>query len=121
MINHLKTAFVVPLVCLWVFLSYIVGAVAALLVVPSVFFAKRLYWACPFIPFVWRYNGWLRGTLMRLGFEATYCMNVARCEERSVGKQGRSYARVYDLSKWDNMWFEQLVLPSRLNFLKHEA
>lgn len=37
---------------------------------------RRLYWACPFIPAIFRAQGLLAGTLARLGFEGAYCINV---------------------------------------------
>lgn len=35
-------------------------------------------WAVPFIPQLWKQQGWLLGGLLRLGFEVTYTMNCVR-------------------------------------------
>eukprot|EP00210_Caulerpa_lentillifera_P001312 g1262.t1 len=48
-----------------------------MLIVPSVLLAKRLYWCCPFIPYIWKTNGVL-GKYMRIAFEASYCINVLK-------------------------------------------
>ncbi|GFH15574.1 sulfotransferase, partial [Haematococcus lacustris] len=42
---------------------------------PSVLLARRLYWACPFIPHIFQQMGPVRGWALRIGFEASYCIN----------------------------------------------
>ena len=38
--------------------------------------ASRLYWAVPFVPYIWERIGGARGFFMRVGFEASYTINV---------------------------------------------
>ncbi|KAI8470466.1 MAG: P-loop containing nucleoside triphosphate hydrolase protein [Monoraphidium minutum] len=54
---------------------------AALLVWPSLLLARRLYWACPFIPAIWRGPmrrrfGAAGSLLLRLQFEGAHCVTV---------------------------------------------
>ena len=46
----------------------------------QVLLASKLYWACPFIPFIWKRMGPVKGCVLRLGFEASYAINTwVRC------------------------------------------
>jgi len=38
--------------------------------------ASHMYWACPFIPFIWKQLGPVRGCCLRVGFEASYAINT---------------------------------------------
>lgn len=64
-----------PLILLWILLARVLSMLAPFLIVPTMVLSHRLAWACPFIPHIWRQHGWLRGSLMRVGFEMTYTMN----------------------------------------------
>ena len=55
-------------VIVWVIASYILGSLLAWPLVLSGYLVGRLYWALPFVPFIWPYNGPLRGRLMSLAF-----------------------------------------------------
>ena len=68
----------VPIILLWLAAARMLSIVSPFLILPSVILNRRLNAACPFIPYIFRQRGWVVGGLMRLGFEATYCMNVVR-------------------------------------------
>ena len=74
------TAFplLLPFILLWLAAARVLSMLAPLLIFPTILLNRRLNAACPFIPHIFRQRGWLMGGLMRLGFETTYCMNVAR-------------------------------------------
>jgi hypothetical protein len=42
----------------------------------QVLLAQRLYWACPFIPYIWAAMPLSQRWVLRIGFEASYCINV---------------------------------------------
>lgn len=65
-----------PFVGLWWLLAFLAGWVLTFTIIPSALLAQRLYWACPFIPHIWGQCGPVRGILVRIGFEASYCINV---------------------------------------------
>lgn len=62
----LWNAVLVPLILFPLFvvhyaLATLLGVCAALLVAPSYLLAQRLYWACPFVPHIWRRYGLFLG------------------------------------------------------------
>lgn len=61
-----------PFIGLYLLAARLLSLLAPLLVIPSVVLARRLYWAVPIGPAVWR----RRGALARLSFEASYCAHV---------------------------------------------
>jgi len=67
-----------PFILLWLLAARLVSALAPLCFPLTIMLSRRLYWACPFIPCIWRQRGWFLGGIMKVGFEWTYCMNVAR-------------------------------------------
>ncbi|KAI3436813.1 hypothetical protein D9Q98_006223 [Chlorella vulgaris] len=67
-----------PGILLWLLAARLLSLLAPFLVLPMIILGRRLSWACPFIPFIWKQCGWFQGTLLRIGFEATYTMNVCR-------------------------------------------
>lgn len=67
---------ILPFVGLWWLVAFIAGWLATFAIIPSALLAQRLYWACPFIPHIWGQFGPVRGFLVRIGFEASYCINV---------------------------------------------
>ncbi|MEW5320275.1 MAG: hypothetical protein WDW38_011357 [Sanguina aurantia] len=67
---------ILPFVGLWWLVAFIAGWLATFAIIPSALLAQRLYWACPFIPHIWGQFGPVRGLLVRIGFEASYCINV---------------------------------------------
>lgn len=69
---------VLPFFGLYYVLSYLLACALTLTVVPSVILAKKLYWACPFIPHIWRSHGAVAGTLLKLAFETSYSINVLK-------------------------------------------
>ena len=48
-----------------------------MMILPRLWLARELYWSCPFLPAVFRSQG-VRGTLLRLGFEVSYTINVVK-------------------------------------------
>lgn len=72
--DYIGFPLLLPFICIWLLFARIISLVSPLTVIPSLILSKRLYWAVPLGPHVWRE----RGTLARIGFEATYCMNVVR-------------------------------------------
>ena len=52
----------------WVIASYILASLLAGPIMLSGQLIDRLYWALPFVPSIWSYNGPLRGRLMSLLF-----------------------------------------------------
>lgn len=67
-----------PLIACWLLLAKLISILSPFLVFPSLLLAKRLYWAVPFAPYALAQQGKWRGRILRVGFEATYCMNVVR-------------------------------------------
>jgi hypothetical protein len=73
--RHLAlTLMLPPLVAYWS-LAHLLAWIITLAVIPSHLLAQKLYWACPFIPFIFRRLGPVSGALTRIGFEASYCIN----------------------------------------------
>lgn len=81
------TNYVVIPACLPLFAAYwalalLVGVAASWMVWPSLLLAQRLYWACPFIPHIWRSPalrskfGVVGSWLLRLQFEGAHCTTV---------------------------------------------
>ena len=62
-----RACLALPIVA-WVIASYILASLLAGPLVLSGILIRRLYWSLPFVPFIWPYNGPLRGRLMSLGF-----------------------------------------------------
>lgn len=52
--SYLLMPLVLPLLAAWYAAALLAALLAALAVVPSLLLARHLYWACPFIPHVWR-------------------------------------------------------------------
>ncbi|CAD7702472.1 unnamed protein product, partial [Ostreobium quekettii] len=67
-----------PLIALYYALAYLLACLLTMTVLPSLLLARRLYWACPFIPHIWASHGPVAGTCLRLGFETMYCINVLK-------------------------------------------
>jgi hypothetical protein len=66
-----------PFIGLWYALSYVLAILGTMLIIPSLLCAKKLYWCCPFIPYIWKTTGVL-GNYLRIAFEASYCINVLK-------------------------------------------
>ena len=77
LVDFVLIPLLLPLILLWLLAAKVVSILSPFLIFPSLICAKRLYWAVPFAPYVWAQGKW-RGRLLRVGFEATYCMNVVR-------------------------------------------
>lgn len=80
--NYLVIPICLPaIVCYWL-ACLLVAAAVTFTVLPSLYLAKQLYWACPFIPYIWGSNsvrgkyGVVGSWLMRLSFEGAHCMTV---------------------------------------------
>ena len=76
-VDHLVIPLCLPALLLWEGVARLVSVLMPLLVIPSVLMARRFYWAVPIATYAWKNKG-LKGFLERIGFEATYCMNVTR-------------------------------------------
>ncbi len=70
-----KLALLGPLLLCWWWLAFIVAWACTFTVAPCRLLAARMYWACPFVPMIFSAHGTL-GRLMRVGFEASYAINV---------------------------------------------
>ncbi|KAG1676354.1 hypothetical protein FOA52_001149 [Chlamydomonas sp. UWO 241] len=69
----LLTAAIPICVVYWV-LAHAAAWIITLLVIPSYLLAQKLYWACPFIPHIFKALG-AAGCCARIGFEGSYCIN----------------------------------------------
>jgi len=80
LVSHLVMPLALPLLAAWWLLAFAVAVAATLTIVPSALLARRLYWACPFLPPIWarlrRQYGWAAAAYLRISFEGAYCMNV---------------------------------------------
>lgn len=76
--NYVGFPLLLPFIGVWLLLARILSIIAILTVIPSLILARRLYWAVPIGPRVWKERGRFRGLLAKIGFESTYCMNVVR-------------------------------------------
>jgi hypothetical protein len=65
-----------PFLGAWWILAHLLAWLAACLVLPAYALSRRLYFACPFIENIFAARGAVAGTLLRLGFEGAYCINV---------------------------------------------
>ena len=79
---HQSTAWAVCLVTApgflaYFMLAYILGMIAALMILPRIWLARKMYWSCPFIPVVFARQG-VYGKLLRVGFEVSYTVNVIK-------------------------------------------
>ena len=68
---------VLPFILVWLLAAQFLALLAPFTIIPTWILSRRLYWAVPFAPHVWKGRG-ARGALLRLGFEVTYSMNVVR-------------------------------------------
>ncbi|GBF88784.1 hypothetical protein Rsub_01685 [Raphidocelis subcapitata] len=78
---YLLSPLLLPLAAALWLAALAAGLAAALLVAPSLALARRLYWACPFIPYIWRGPARARfgragALLLRLQFEGAHCATV---------------------------------------------
>jgi hypothetical protein len=76
--NYVGFPLLLPFIGAWLLLARLVSILAILLVIPSFILAKKIYWAIPLGPRVWKGRGRLQGFLYKIGFETNYCMNVVR-------------------------------------------
>ena len=68
-LRTIRRAFLALPVVAWVVASYVLaGILAGPLMLSGQLIDRRLYWAIPFVPAIWPYNGPLRGRLMSLVF-----------------------------------------------------
>ena len=73
--RHLALTLMLPLFAIYWALAHLLAWLITFTVIPSHLLAQRLYWACPFIPFIFRGMGPVAGAVARIGFEASYCIN----------------------------------------------
>lgn len=76
-IDFVAIPLLLPFLCAWIILARLISFLAPFTIIPSIILAHKLYWAVPLAPAIWRGRRF-RGGFQRLGFEATYCMNVVR-------------------------------------------
>ena len=76
-VDFLLIPVLLPVLVVWLLLARIISLLAPFTIFPSLLLARQLYWAVPLAPAIWRGRRF-RGGFKRLGFEATYCMNVVR-------------------------------------------
>eukprot|EP00882_Tetradesmus_deserticola_P013264 GHRQ01014068.1.p1 GENE.GHRQ01014068.1~~GHRQ01014068.1.p1 ORF type:complete len:420 (+),score=66.51 GHRQ01014068.1:481-1740(+) len=79
-INYCIIPLALPLLVGWWLLALLLAAAATFSIWPSLLLARRLYWACPFIPYIFaklqRERGWLARWLLQLQFEGAHCMTA---------------------------------------------
>lgn len=81
-VNYVLIPLALPLLALYWLVALLLGVAASWMVWPSLLLAQRLYWACPFIPFIWRSPavhskfGVVGSWLLRLQFEGAHCATV---------------------------------------------
>ncbi|WIA13844.1 hypothetical protein OEZ85_002418 [Tetradesmus obliquus] len=79
-VNYCIIPLALPLLAAWWLLALLLAAAATFSIWPSLLLARRLYWACPFIPCIWaklaREQGALAAWLLRLQFEGAHCVTV---------------------------------------------
>jgi hypothetical protein len=81
-VNYILIPACLPLLAAYWLLALLMGLLASCMVWPSLLLAQRLYWACPFIPFIWQSPavrskvGVLGSWLLRLQFEGAHCTTV---------------------------------------------
>lgn len=81
-INYVIIPLCLPAIALFWVLCLFIAAAVTWTILPSLYLAKQLYWACPFIPYIWNSNsvrgkyGMVGSWLMRLSFEGAHCMTV---------------------------------------------
>jgi hypothetical protein len=81
-VNYVLIPLALPLLALYWLVALLLGLAASWMVWPSLLLAQRLYWACPFIPFIWRSPairskfGVVGSWLLRLQFEGAHCATV---------------------------------------------
>jgi hypothetical protein len=80
LLNYCTIPLALPLLAAWWLLALLLAVAATFSIWPSLLLARRLYWACPFIPCIWdklgRDQGWVASWLLRLQFEGAHCMTV---------------------------------------------
>lgn len=54
LVNYVIIPVSLPLLAVYWLAALLLGVTASLMVWPSLLLAQRLYWACPFIPYIWR-------------------------------------------------------------------
>jgi len=68
--------------------------------------ASKLYWACPFVPFIWKRMGPIKGRALRIGFEASYTINT--CVQAPISLPSLSCtsaaALEHHVGVWGWMW-----------------
>ena len=80
--NYVLIPLALPFLLLYFVGAFCLAFLATWTILPSLFLAKRLYWACPFIPHIFQSDhirgrfGWLGSWLFRLQFEGAHCMTV---------------------------------------------
>lgn len=95
-----------PFLLLWLLAARLLSLLAPLLLPPlSIALNRKLVWACPFIPSIWAEKGWLKGSLMRLGFEYSYtAVSVEWCmggwERGSLCGDGDAHAQLPADGAW---------------------
>lgn len=68
-----------PLLLVWLLAARLISMVIPLLIVPSLITAKTFYWCMPMAKALFSHqDSAVKGFLMRIGFEGTYCMSVWR-------------------------------------------
>lgn len=54
LVNYVLIPVSLPLLALYWLSALLLGITASFMIWPSLLLAQRLYWACPFIPYIWR-------------------------------------------------------------------
>lgn len=54
LINYVIIPVSLPLLAVYWLSALLLGVIASFMIWPSLLLAQRLYWACPFIPYIWR-------------------------------------------------------------------
>lgn len=77
LVDYVAMPLFLPCIGLWYLMAYLLAILGTMLIFPGVLLAQRLYWCCPFIPYIWKGYGPF-GNYLRVAFEASYCINVLK-------------------------------------------
>lgn len=77
-VDYVTMPLSMPILLLWLLVARVISLLLPLLVVPSLLTARTLYWAVPIARTAWKIKPGFKGFIQRMGFEATYCMNITR-------------------------------------------
>eukprot|EP00879_Flechtneria_rotunda_P005806 GHRR01006110.1.p1 GENE.GHRR01006110.1~~GHRR01006110.1.p1 ORF type:complete len:432 (+),score=93.29 GHRR01006110.1:312-1607(+) len=82
LVNYLLIPCLLPIIGLYLLLALLLAVAVTFTITPSYLLARQLYWACPFIPYIWKSDnirdrvGVVGSWLLRVQFEGAHCITV---------------------------------------------